>query len=329
LPVFRDDRGMARFERVMLVLSGGGALGAWQAGAYSAMETAGFEPDWVVATGIGAINGAIVAGNPPRRRVGRLRNFWGALAPLLVPGRKGLLRRFLGKAGAGPDHRRLQALLADHIDFTRINAGTIRLSLAARHAATGSEVVFDNDRQVLGPEHVLAAGGIIPTRIEGELYASEDTVPSAPVQLLDGVPPADTLCFVLDCFDPEPGRVRGGSRSRQLIAAFRRRHDLRRALGIIAENLPAELRADGDIASSLALGSMATMNLVHLVHEVNPALLPKSVADYAPQRVTPRWRAGELDMAASLARPALLAPPPRRSGVVVHELRGGTAQQSS
>jgi hypothetical protein len=67
------------------------------------------------------------------------------------------------------------------------------------------------------------------------------------------------------------------------------------------------------------------MNLVHIVHEVNPAAAASGAADFSAARMTPRWRSGELDMAASLARPALLAPPPRRTGVVVHELRGGAA----
>jgi NTE family protein len=328
LPVFRHEKGTARFDRVMLVLSGGGALGAWQAGAYATMETAGFEPDWIIATGIGAINAALVAGNAPRSRVVRLREFWQRAPELLAPARRGLLGRLRGAKASG-NSARLAAFLADQVDFARINAGTVRLSLAARHAATGSEVVFDNDRNVLGPEHVLAAAGIAPVRIEGETYAVAEPLGGAPVPLLDQVPPADSLCFVLDCFDPEPGRVKGGSRSRQQIAQFRRRHDLRRALGCVAELLPAEFRAHPEIATCLAQGSMTTMNLVHLVHEVSPALLAGAVDDFATGRTNPRWRAGELDMAASLARPALLAPPPRRVGVVVHELRGGAAPMRS
>jgi NTE family protein len=303
----------------MLVMSGGGALGAWQAGAYAAMETAGFEPDWIVATGIGAINAALIAGNAPRARITRLRAFWRRAETLLAPPRRG----FLGRQRGTPASRDLADFLAGHVDFGRINAGAMRLALAARHEATGGEVGFDNDRDVLGVEHVLAAGGVAPTRIEGEAYGVAETLAGAPVSLLDEVPPADTLSFVLDCFDPEPGRVRGGSRSRRQIARFRGRHDLRRALGCIGELLPPELRAHPEIAACLAQGSTATMNLVHLVHEADPALALGAAADFAPSRTDRRWRAGELDMAASLARPALLAPPPRRAGVVVHERRGG------
>ena len=62
--------------QVALVLQGGGALGAYQVGVYEALHDAGVEPDWVIGTSIGAINGAIIAGNPPERRMARLEEFW-------------------------------------------------------------------------------------------------------------------------------------------------------------------------------------------------------------------------------------------------------------
>src|SRR5262252_4583087 len=62
--------------QVVLVLQGGGALGAYQAGVYQALHDAGIEPDWVIGTSIGAINGAIIAGNPSQRRLDRLHAFW-------------------------------------------------------------------------------------------------------------------------------------------------------------------------------------------------------------------------------------------------------------
>src|SRR5271166_1611127 len=63
-------------ERLALVLQGGGALGAYQAGVYQALHEAGLEPDFVAGVSIGGINGAIIAGNPPERRLERLRDFW-------------------------------------------------------------------------------------------------------------------------------------------------------------------------------------------------------------------------------------------------------------
>src|ERR1700756_3092036 len=64
------------FETTALLLQGGGALGAYQAGVYEALAEAGIEPGWIAGISIGAVNGAIIAGNAPKARVGQLRAFW-------------------------------------------------------------------------------------------------------------------------------------------------------------------------------------------------------------------------------------------------------------
>ncbi len=75
IPKEKIERGLP-FERVALVLQGGGALGAYQAGVYQAIHEANINVDWISGTSIGAINGALIAGNPPQRRVERLLEFW-------------------------------------------------------------------------------------------------------------------------------------------------------------------------------------------------------------------------------------------------------------
>ena len=82
------------FECVTLVLQGGGAIGAYQAGVYEALSEAGIHPDWIAGISIGAINAAIIAGNPPNSRVDRLREFW---TQVTVNG----LWPFLGDANLG------------------------------------------------------------------------------------------------------------------------------------------------------------------------------------------------------------------------------------
>jgi NTE family protein len=72
----RNLRAGLPFNRVVLLLQGGGALGAYQAGVYEALAETGLHPDWVVGISIGAINAAIIAGNAPERRADRLREFW-------------------------------------------------------------------------------------------------------------------------------------------------------------------------------------------------------------------------------------------------------------
>src|SRR5437762_469790 len=79
--------------QVVLVLQGGGALGAYQVGVYQALHEAGVEPDWVIGTSIGAVNGAIIAGNETEKRLSRLHEFWdkvrlgGWVEPMAGPGR--------------------------------------------------------------------------------------------------------------------------------------------------------------------------------------------------------------------------------------------------
>src|SRR5215472_12518630 len=75
------------FERIALLLQGGGALGAYQAGVYEALHEANLDPDWVAGISIGAVNAALIAGNLPERRVEKLREFWEAVStsPLGLP----------------------------------------------------------------------------------------------------------------------------------------------------------------------------------------------------------------------------------------------------
>lgn len=71
-----EARRQLPYGTVALVLQGGGALGAYQAGVYEGLEEAGIVPDWVAGISIGAFNSAIIAGNPPGERCQRLREFW-------------------------------------------------------------------------------------------------------------------------------------------------------------------------------------------------------------------------------------------------------------
>jgi NTE family protein len=68
-------------DKVALVLQGGGALGSYQAGVIDALARSNIEIDWVAGISIGAINAAIVAGNPPSKRITRLRQFWERITP--------------------------------------------------------------------------------------------------------------------------------------------------------------------------------------------------------------------------------------------------------
>ena len=185
--------------RVAVVLSGGIALGAYQAGAYAVLHEHGLRPGWLAGSSVGAVNAAIVAGNPPEAQVAQLRRFWEDAASDLAPsgpyaappppegpwrhahnwisvvqsrlfGRPGLFRPRLlvpgGMPTGGPglyDLTPLQARLEELVDFERLNGGGIRLSVATTDVATGEEVVFDTRHGArLEPVHFLASCGMPP-----------------------------------------------------------------------------------------------------------------------------------------------------------------------
>jgi NTE family protein len=189
------------FERIALILQGGGALGAYQAGVYQALAEANLHPDWVAGISIGAINAALVAGNPPRKRVERLREFWETVSapPFGMPyvaaleGRDELshtvinqLRSWGALVGGAPgffqprvppaffypngapealsyyDVAPLRATLDRLVDFDLINAGQMRFSVGAVNVGTGNFVYFDSTTHQIGPAHVMASGSLPP-----------------------------------------------------------------------------------------------------------------------------------------------------------------------
>ena len=187
-------------KRVALVLQGGGALGAYQGGVYQALHEAGLEPDWIAGISMGAINGAIIAGNPPERRLDRLRAFWETITarpvyPFLLPSapERGEARKLFnvwsslqtmlfGQPGffaprlPGPwlsppgskaaisfyDDGPLRATLRELVDFERINQGPIRYAAGAVNIAAGESEFFDSARQRIGLDHVMASAALPP-----------------------------------------------------------------------------------------------------------------------------------------------------------------------
>jgi NTE family protein len=338
----RPDKSLARFERIALVLSGGGALGAYQAGAYAALEKCGVRPNWIAGTAIGAVNAAIIAGNLPHERVLKLRQFWRELsrrASRHFPRRparwaKAALAGFFSGPRAAPIHvpgrepivsaAVLRLLISEAVDFERINSGAVRVVFGATNLATGGETFFDNDRHLLGPDHIIASSplpGLPPVLVDQQFFGGSVVAVSA----LDDARPADTLCFAIDGYDPVPGAQGGISRTSREIATMRRTHDLRRRIALLGERLPVGLRGDSDIRRCLSEASNATMTILHLVHEGNAADFAIKMADFSSDAIARRWQAGEGDIGTSLAHPRWLAPPPRLSGIVVHEVRGGLA----
>jgi NTE family protein len=329
----RANQKLARFERIALVLSGGAALGAYQAGACAALEESGVRPNWIAGTAIGAVNAAIIAGNPPHERVPRLRRFWDELSRLAAREKPRALLRTAWRRWRSPmlpqreepavSVAELRRLIDEVVDFERVNSGALRVVFGAVDPTTGAEILFDNDRHVLGCEHVLAGTplvGLPPVEIGRQLDGGSAVMISA----LDDARPQNTLCFVIDGYDPAPGGG-GISRTAREIGTMRRIHDLRRRMALLGECLPPVMRSELDIRRCLAEASEATMTILHLVHEGHASGLAEKTTDFSAAALMRCWQAGESDVAASLAHPLWLAPPPRIAGAVVHEMRGGVA----
>jgi NTE family protein len=190
----------AAAQRV-LVLQGGGALGSYQAGAFQALCNSGFQPDWVAGISIGAVNAAIIAGNPQEKRVDRLKEFWEMVSapvpwnPVLKGDRSrtafnevsaaiiatfGVPGFFTPRIPPAPlwpqgspqsqsyyDTSPLKKTLERLVDFDRINDLECRLSVGAVSVTTGNFRYFDNvefrrQGKLIGPEHIMASGALPP-----------------------------------------------------------------------------------------------------------------------------------------------------------------------
>src|SRR5688500_17812277 len=161
--------------QVVLVLQGGGALGAYQVGVYQALHEAGIEPDWVIGTSIGAINAAVIAGNRPDDRLPRLcdlwerfeqddhvfADFWTLLygvpaffAPRL-PAWGGLQAKVGLDAASFYSTAPLRATLAQLVD-SDILGKQVRLTVGAVNVTSGEMRYFESRDAALGLDAVMA-----------------------------------------------------------------------------------------------------------------------------------------------------------------------------
>ncbi|MBB5538511.1 DUF3734 domain-containing protein [Rhizobium giardinii] len=227
-------------EKTVLVFQGGGALGAYQAGAYEALHEAGIRPDWLAGISIGSINSAIIAGSPVNRRIENLRTFWHRVSSGLSGhflGNGDVMRKwfnessaFLGSLTGVPgffkpraftpwnipgdpmaaislyDTAPLAETLAELVDFDLINSGAIRLSLGAVDVVSGNFNYFDNNECAFSAKHVAASGalppGFAPVQIDGRYYWDGGIVSNTPLQrILSGSELESDLCiFQVDLF---------------------------------------------------------------------------------------------------------------------------------
>ena len=278
----------------ILVLQGGGALGAYQAGVFEALSANRQQPNWLAGISIGAINAALIAGNAPGQRVARLREFWdlvSAALPALLPfwGLPAASRLALNAASANRavllgvpgffsprvppapfqppgtpgaisyyDTAPLRATLERLVDFERLNSGAVRLSVGAVNVRSGNFAYFDTAHQRIDVRHILASGalppGFAPVEIDGEHYWDGGIVSNTPLQ------------YVLD----QPG-----SRPRTVFQV-----DLFAAVGALPANLDevAEREKDIRFSSRTRLGTTVELDwqVIALAAQRLAARLPEA-----------------------------------------------------
>ncbi len=226
-------------KECILVLQGGGALGAYQAGVFESLSKVYHEPTWVAGISIGSINAALICGNPAHARVAKLREFWDLVSssqqPLSFANRlspreslnegSAMQGMLLGVPGffkprvppapfqtrgsleaisyydTGPLRETLERL----VDFDLINSGAVRLSVGAVNVRTGNFEYFDSAKQRIDARHIMASGalppGFAPVEIDGEHYWDGGLVSNTPLQyVLDQPSKRNRVVFQVDLF---------------------------------------------------------------------------------------------------------------------------------
>ena len=232
---------------VVLVLQGGGALGAYQVGVYQALHEAGIEPDWVIGTSIGAINAALIAGNPPQDRLASLNAFWDqmeqsvapvaaldwfglgqmahnmstvmrGIAPFFTPNPfalRGPLAALGVEAAAYYTTAPLRATLNSLVDFDYLGTSETRMTVGAVNVRSGHMRYFDTRDEQLGVDHVMASGALPPAfgaiRIDDEPYWDGGIYSNTPIEaVLDDKPRRNSLIFAVNVWHqsaPEPESI--------------------------------------------------------------------------------------------------------------------------
>ena len=232
--------------QIVLVFQGGGALGAYQAGVYQALHDGKVEPHWVIGTSIGAVNGAIIAGNRPENRIARLTQFWDGVArhgvdaaswlPVLgnwlrdlatvTQGVPSFFTPQLGfwtgiQAHVHPDRAAfystgpLRETLSSLVDFDYLNQKTTRLTVGTVNVQSGRMRYFTNRDAPMDVGHVMASAAFPPgfpsVQVEGESYWDGGIYSNTPLEaVLDDRPRRDSVIFSVQLWPssgPQPESI--------------------------------------------------------------------------------------------------------------------------
>ena len=359
----------------VLVLQGGGALGAYQAGAYEGLCEIDVRPDWVAGISIGAINAAIIAGNAPGDRLGKLREFWRQVSDgpqtdtflgasevrSWVSEANAIGTTLLGSPGfftpripppffyppGAPealsfyDTAPLKATLERLVDFDRINAKHVRLSIGAVNIRTGNFAYFDNWRETIRPEHIMASGalppGFPPIEIDGEHYWDGGLVSNTPLEyVLDEDTTDNLLIYQIDLFSargPMPKTlaeaaerekdIRYSSRTRHNTDANLKIHQAKLALRSLIEGLPDELRNDSRTQELNDWVAENAVTIVQLIYRRHPYEGSSKDFEFSRSTMLDHWKSGVEAVHRLRPHRQRILRPPTESGVQVFDVRNG------
>ena len=348
------DNGFGSHDRRVLLLQGGGALGAYHAGVYEGLAAGGFAPDWVVGISVGAINAALIAGNAPERRLERLREFWNlvsAQAPLILPAGMEFARPTMNQMAAASamlfgipgffsprmpapqfapagtigalsyyDTEPLRATLEKLVDFDRINAGQVRLSLGTANVRTGESVYFDSTTHRITAGHVMASGalppGFPPVEIDGEFYVDGGIMTNTPLAYVGKDFRMSALIIQVDLFSglgnvPQTlnevqERVKDiqfQSKTRISLDEMRAIEAMRSTLASVIERLPAKLRSDPQVKKLEEISHRGRVSLIHLVNRHDTGSLDFKDYEFSRATVEDLWKGGQRDVTRVITNP--------------------------
>ncbi len=361
-----------RCERIALVLQGGGALGAYQAGVYEALHEANIEPDYVSGVSIGAINAAIIAGNSKKRRLQRLRTFWERITErkvwhytpdgdvfrqarnaasswlTLMQGQPGFFKPrnpgpWMSLAGATTatsyyDSEPLLETLEELVDFSMINERAVRFSVGAVNVLSGNFTYFDNAREIIGPEHIMASGALPPAlpmvKIGTDHFWDGGIVSNTPLQhLLDEDDHINTLIFQVDLFNARGDLPRDiqdvmarhkdimySSRTRYNTDTYTRIHTWKTLLHMALEKVPEESLTERERALKAQLSDLPEFTILQLIYQQKAYEGHAKDYEFSGTSMREHWQSGYEDTKRTLKRRDWLAMPPDGAGIVVHDV---------
>ena len=361
-----------RCDRIALVLQGGGALGAYQAGVYQALHEGGIEPDWVCGVSIGAINAAIIAGNQPHNRLDRLRAFWERITDRRIwlftpdgdlfrkarnatsswltmsqgqpgffePRQPGPWLSLTGAQGATSyyDSAPLRETLRDLVDFTLLNGGETRFAVGAVNVLTGNFIYFDNGREEIEPEHIMASGALPPAlpmiKIGTDYYWDGGIVSNTPLQhLLEQEDHLNSLVFQVDLFSTRGMLPRDihevmarhkdimySSRTRYNTDVYRRLHTWKTLLYQALAKVTEEALSDEQRRLRDDLANLPEITILHLIYQQKAYEGHAKDYEFSATSMREHWQSGYEDTKRTLKHKKWLEMPPEGAGCVVHDV---------